>query len=234
MPRKVGRALEAAVRGERGAERGERAEATLLSAPRRRILEVLCARPVLAASQIARRAEMATTTVQWHLGKMEEAGYVASERRGRTRLYYPVGLIAREDVPLLEVLGQGLPRDIYRHLSRQTGASQRDLAEALGATQQAVHRAVSKLTNRGLVASVEDGRFIRYYPTPLLADRREATAARGKAFLEHILQRVEREASSAEVHRKTDTQLIVDLRGGSGAGALRILADPFATVLQDL
>jgi DNA-binding transcriptional ArsR family regulator len=234
MPRKVGKALEEAVHGPRGDERAQRAEAVILSKPRRRILEVLCARPVLSLSQIARRTGMGSTTCRWHLGKMAEAGYVASVKRGRTLLFYPVGLVERDDVPLLEALGRGTTREVYLHLTRHPGLSQRELTEALGVTQQAVHRAASKLLALRLLTTVENGRFVRYYPTSLLAERRESMHPRGEAYLSHILKRVEREVSEARVHRMTDTQLVVDFRGPSGTGALRILADPFASVLQDL
>ncbi len=104
----------------------------------------------------------------------------------------------------------------------------------MGLTQQAIHRAASRLIDLRLLSAVEDGRLVRYYPTPLLADLREGHRGRGKAYLSNLLKRVEREVSQTNVHRMTDTQLVVDIPAPSGTGALRILADPFGSVLQDL
>lgn len=58
----------------------------LASAPRRRILAYL-AHAELSAGQIASRFEMSKAAVSQHLGVLENAGLIASEKRGQFVFY---------------------------------------------------------------------------------------------------------------------------------------------------
>jgi DNA-binding transcriptional ArsR family regulator len=93
--------------GRRAAEPDIAAAGALLGdRARAEILQALCEREGLPASELARRAGVTAATASAHLSRLREAGWVAFEVRGRLRLYR---IASRHVAALLEVAARIAP-----------------------------------------------------------------------------------------------------------------------------
>ena len=73
-----------------------------------------------------------SVTVRYHLGRLEKAGKVASNRHGFYRYYFPAGLFQDNEKNLLEVLSHETARDIVMFVIEQKSPTQSEIAEEFG------------------------------------------------------------------------------------------------------
>lgn len=229
MPRGLGRAMEKAIAGDEGETPPGARESLLMHPQRRELFRLLCLRPYATAGELGRQAGLSANAVRWHLKRMEAADLVLRDTGGT---YHPRDFIDPRDVPLFRVLGEGGTRDVFRAILEAPGSTQREVCEALGVSRQSVFKSASVLERHRLVSSIEDGRYKRYYPTDLLAKRREAHRPRAKAFKDGFLKRLESGGLAPHVLRSTDRQLLVRISRGKSAEVVELPLDPFATVLE--
>ena len=104
----------------------------------------------------------------YHLDRLERAGFVASERGGLHRCYFPVGTVAREARKGLGALKADTTRSIAEFLVTRPGATQSELCEALRLTPSAASKQVSKLEEAGLVRRERDWKTVHLHPTEAL------------------------------------------------------------------
>lgn len=230
MPRGIGRALVKALAHEEGKVPPEARESLLMHPQRRELFRLLCLRPCATAGALARQAGLSANAVRWHLERMAGANLVV--RDAEARHYYPRGFIDPTDGTLFRVLAEGGTRDVFRATLEAPGSTQREIAEALGVSRQAVFKSASILETHKLLTSIEDGRFRRYYPTGLLFQRREAHRPRAKAFAEGLLKQLQAGGLTPHVLRRTDRQLLVRIARGKAAETIELTLDPYTTVLQ--
>ncbi len=106
-------------------------------------------------------------TAQYHLGRLETAGKVTSNRRGLFRYYFPSGIFQDNEKNLLEVLSHETARDILIFMIERKNPTQTDIVDAIGVSAASVSWHTKKLVDLGIVAEVREGRFKRYH---VLAD----------------------------------------------------------------
>lgn len=228
MPRGIGRAMEKAIASDEGEAPPEARESLLMHPQRRELFRLLCQRPCATAGELARQSGQSANAVRWHLQRMAAADLVV--REGTT--YHPKGFIDPKDRPLFRLLAEGGSRDVFRAIADAPGLTQREVCEALGLSRQSVFKAASVLEAEKVIASIEDGRYRRYYPTDLLKRRREAYASRARAFADALVKRLQVGGLAPHVLRRTDEQLLVRISRGKSAEVLDLPLDPFATALE--
>lgn len=229
MARRVGRALEKALASEQGEARPEVRESLLMHPQRRELFRLLCARPCATVGELAREAGLSSNAVRWHLERLAAANLIV---RGPPATYYAVGFIDPKDGPLFRVLAEAGARHAFRAILEAPGTTQHELCAALGVSRQSVFKSTSVLERHGLATSIRDGRFRRYYPTELLAVRREAHRVRAKAFSDALVKRLEANGLTPKVLRSTDRELLVRIARGKSAEVLDLPLDPFTTALE--
>lgn len=229
MPeRGLGRALRKALAGEKEEALPPKGEALLLNEPRRRILEFLCERPCLTPGAAARALNLSPNAVAWHVEKLQDAGYLAAASGDAA---YPAGLLPPGDVALFSLLAQDTARGTLVAVFAQPGRTQEEVADHVGAARQTVSRALGELERSGLISVVRDGRVHRYFPTPLLAKRREANAKRALAFSDAVLARLQAERVAPQVLRRNAGEILVRLGDQPRAPFLHLRTDPYAALL---
>jgi DNA-binding MarR family transcriptional regulator len=229
MPeRGVGKALRKALSGEKEEAATPRGEALLLNEHRRAVFEFLCLKPCATPGSVAGALQLSPNAVAWHVQKLVEGGFL---RRGAGEEAYPDGLIHPADGPVFQMLGRDMARRVLLAVMEEPGQSLEPLADVVEATRQTVGRAVGALARLGFVSVVRDGRANRYYPTELLAKKRDANGKRVRNFCENLLRRIESEGLKAQVLRRSEQAMIVRLGDRQAAPVLRVGTDPYATVL---
>jgi DNA-binding MarR family transcriptional regulator len=229
MPeRGVGRALRAALAGQKRETAKPAGEALVLNEHRRAVLEFLCRKPCATASAIARALDLSPNAVAWHVQKLLEGGYLA---KALTEAAYPAGLIPSTDAPLFGLLLQESHRAALLAVLNAPGLHQEEAAEASKLARQTIARALQELEQAGLVSVVRDGRTNRYFPTDLLAQRRDANSKRALAFSDAILARLRAEGLQPQVLRRNAAELLVRLGDRPPAPVLHLRTDPYQTLL---
>lgn len=125
--------------------------------------------PGISLSDVAAKTGLGWGTVNYHLDRLERGGFVTSERANGRRAYFPVGAVPKDDRASLGALRQDTTRNVASFVQERPGATQTELAEALGLTASAASKQVSKLESIGLVRREREHKLVRLHPGPNLA-----------------------------------------------------------------
>jgi predicted transcriptional regulator len=235
MPKGVGKALEKAIATKEKKPPKKREGETkfeFMNASRRRIFEYLCRNPASSVSAISKVTGISIHSVNWHLRRLIESDYLHKTSRGKKTVYYPLNLIHTHDIPIFEILNIKKAKDILLIITDKNGISQSEICKILGLKHQAVIWYTKKLIKLGLITSLEDGKFRRYYPTELLREKKDDNAKRVKLFKNQIINRIQGEMLTSTIIRSTDDKLVIRISQGKNKVVLTIHTNPFVTILS--
>ena len=236
MAKGVGKALEKALTKKEATspheERGYKGKFEFGNANRRDIFSYLCFHPCSHLSLISAALSLSIHTGSWHLRRLEDEEYITKARVGKKTVFYPSNMIHSEDVNIFESLNNDKAKAIYIAILEYGGINQQDICRKLGLKHQAVIWYTRKFESLGLIHSVEDGKFRRYYTTDLLKKKMDENASRMKIFRKDLLNRFRKEMLSPEVLRSTNDKLVVKISGGKDKAVLTLHTNPYFTVLM--
>lgn len=135
---------------------------------RDRVYKLIQENPGLGLSQISQITGLGWGTTVYHLDRLERVGFVASERGGLHKCYFPVGTVAKETRKGIGALKADTTRSIAAFLVSKPGATQTELCEALGLSASAASKQVSKLEEAGLVRREREWKTVRLIPNETL------------------------------------------------------------------
>lgn len=111
--------------------------------------------------EIAERFELTHPTVMYHLGVLEDEGYVLSTLWGKRRVHFDTqGHFTLWEREILAILALQEARAILEHVATHPGAFPRQIARELGISETTVKRYVPELL-RLYVLQEEEGSFRR-------------------------------------------------------------------------
>lgn len=127
------------------------------------------ATPGVHLKQLSEEFGMKTSSILWHIRKLESAELVKSERVNGYRVFYPVegGIEIKRVSRALAALQNDNALRIYQHIHNHPGAQAAPLADRLDMHGGTARWHLRKLRDHGLLDELiqEDGS--RFYPTPL-------------------------------------------------------------------
>lgn len=138
------------------------------NAHRDRVYKLIQEAPGKGVSEIAKETGLGWGTTVYHLDRLERAGFVAAERGGLHKCYYPVGTLAKEDRKGMGALKADMTRSIAAFLVQRPGATQSELCAALGLSPSAASKQVTKLEEAGLVRREREWKTVRLLPAASL------------------------------------------------------------------
>jgi DNA-binding transcriptional ArsR family regulator len=236
MAKGVGKALEAAIspkeKKEISGSEKKSIKFEFMNANRREIFQYLCIHPCSYSSMISRATSLSLHTVNWHLRRLLESEYVSKFLSGKKTVFYPTEMISLSDIPILELLNTEKARAIYIQIAQNNGIFQKELCGILQLNHQAVIWYTKKLELLGLITSLEDGKYKRYYPTQLLKTKKNENEKRMKQFQERLQDKFQRENLHPSVIRSTNDKLVVRISQGSTKAVLTLSTNPFVSVLS--
>jgi predicted transcriptional regulator len=231
--RRVGKALEKAIGADESSSKQEaKSKAHMMNPVRREVFEHICRFPCTTVSRISKGIGRSIHTVEWHLRKLMTAGLVSESRTSGLNIFYPQGIIDKQDIPLLMLLNDPKVRDVFLYIVENPGCPQSDLMSGLGISHQSAGRITQKLYKMNLISRVDDGKFRRHYPTDLLVTRREESIDKGKKFKTFVIDRLRSEGLKPEVMRSGVSEVTIQIAQGREKAVLRLGCDPYFTVLQ--
>jgi predicted transcriptional regulator len=231
----IGKALEKAIstngKKPESALKSEHGKYELLNKNRQEILQFLCIHPCCYSTMISTSLGISLHACNWHLRRLIESDYISKKTLGKKTVYYPVNMIAIKDIPILQILNVEKAKSIYIAILDKDGITQKEICEKLTLNHQAVIWYAKKLEILGLISSLEDGKYRRYYPTGLLQKKKDENTKRLKNFKDDMIQRFKKERLAPTVLRSTEDKIVVRISKGGKKAVLTLFTDPFVSVL---
>ncbi|HKU48409.1 MAG TPA: winged helix-turn-helix transcriptional regulator [Nitrososphaera sp.] len=112
--------------------------------------------------QIRNEIGISMGTAQYHLGRLEKAGKVTSNRHGFYRYYFPAGLFKDNEKNLLEILSHETARDIVMFIIEQKSPTQAEIAARIGVSAASVSWHVTRLVSFKVIKEFREGKYKRY------------------------------------------------------------------------
>jgi predicted transcriptional regulator len=128
----------------------------------RNILMFIQEHPGCHLRQIRNEMGISMGTAQYHLGRLEKDGKVASNRHGFYRYYFPAGVFQDNEKNLLEVLSHETARDIVMFIIEQKSPTQTEIAEKIGVSPASISWHVARLVQFQIVSEIREGKYKRY------------------------------------------------------------------------
>lgn len=137
------------------------------------ILECLRCRPGMNLRQLGRALGLGVTSVQFHIGRLENHGLVATRtsEKGRETLCFRPDDVSLWDRPETRILfGRGPARDLAVHLAENPMTNVAAAAEAIGVSVYTVRRHIRVLEEHDLVERLRVNRDVLYHAEPELEE----------------------------------------------------------------
>jgi predicted transcriptional regulator len=126
------------------------------------ILSYIREHPGCHLRQIRTKLGISMGTAQYHLGRLEKAGKITSNRHGFYRYYFPAGLFQDNEKNLLEVMSHETARDIVMFIIEQKNPTQTEIAERIGVSPASISWHVARLMQYQIISEVREGKYKRY------------------------------------------------------------------------
>lgn len=236
MSKGVGKALEAAIslkdKKEGPGYTGKIVKFEFMNKNRQDIFQYLCIHPCSYSSMISKASSLSLHTVSWHLRRLLESEYISNSNQGKKNVFYPTEMISRSDIPVLAILNNEKAKTMYIQIAQNGGISQGEICTNLKLRHQAVIWYTNKLEDLGLITSLEDGKYRRYYPSDLLQRKKNENEKRTKIFRERLLDKFQRENLRPVLIRSNEDKFVVRISKGTSKTVLTLNTNPFVTVLS--
>lgn len=204
----------------------------LMNSTRRRILQYLSRYPCIHQNEIAKTMGLSLNNARWHLGKLVENGYLSTSRIGKKRVFYPTGLIELDDIGILTLVNNKKTSRIFPIISSTPGITQKEISNLTKIKPQSLIEKLKLFEKNGLIASVHDGSYRRYYPTELIKAREKTNHKRFKEFRQIMLKVLVRDGVNPNIIRTTDRNIHIQITAGKAKSDLILYLNPFIRFLE--
>lgn len=133
---------------------------------RKAVLEYVRARPGVSIKEVQETQQIAWGTAVYHLHRLEQGGYLVSEKTGRMHRYWERNTPEARTRLAAAVLMDKTPRDLADAVQAQPGIRQKTLCEALGISKPVASKYLQRLEKEALVEVRPAGNAKQYYPGP--------------------------------------------------------------------
>ncbi len=129
------------------------------------IFEAIRDDPGLCASEVSERVDAAWGTTVYHLQVLEDHHLITSMKHGRHRRFFENGGTHTGRKDLLATLQNDTTSRVLDTVLEEPGLAQKEIAERVDLTPQALAWHMKRLLNVGMVEKERDGRVVRHFPT---------------------------------------------------------------------
>lgn len=141
---------------------------------RAELVELVEENPGLSQGELCEAVDAGWGNTTYHLQRLEQAGFLRSEKQGHHRRFYRAGEVESEQIEALGVLKNENANKIARYLVEEPGCNQKQVCEALDISPSLAHKWISRLEDNDLVTSEREWRSKHYEPCEQLPELVEA------------------------------------------------------------
>lgn len=206
---------------------------TLTMNPRRQeIFQYLCQYPCTRLARIGKDLDLSMASAKWHLEKLAEKEFIAKHEVAGETVYCPIDMINESDIRVLAVVNHERGTPVLRAIIQNPGITLNDLCKKVQLNPRTVLRHAGEMEHLGLVETIKDGKFKRFYKTGHIEKVNEGYRKKAGKFRKHILKMLKGDGVSPKVVRATDRSLHVKITTGTKKSVLELNCQPFASVME--
>lgn len=172
-------------------------------------------------SKISDLLQTSSSTLSWHLKRLEESGYLRSIKFSGKRIYYPASLRTELAEEIIQIFSNETARKIFLFILNQPDVDCYPLNIARSLDPPLHHETVryhlDRMKKAGLVEMRKEGKTILVSPGPEAYRLKEhGTATMGEEFVDFLLKNLRRDCLYPEVMEQTADKLVlrIDCPGG--------------------
>lgn len=189
---------------------------------RQAIFQYLCRYPCRHVRAIERDLKLKIPTVLWHLGKLQEKGFLSSASFKSRKVFYPAGLISQSDVAVFALLENNNVRKICAALIEKGDLSQKEIIAIADTYQQSAGWYLNQLKDFGIVETKKEGRYTIFSMTSRLEEIKEHCTVLWDDFKSDLLVRLQKDGVAPKVTRDDVRGIIIHIDSGSKKFSLKI------------
>jgi DNA-binding MarR family transcriptional regulator len=140
---------------------------------REMLFNLVDSNPGIGLAQLADQSGLGWGTTVYHLGRLEQGGFISSMKNGQNRHFFKNGHPAAQQKKAIAVLKNDTAAQLARYLMATPGATGKTIANGLGIAAPTVTKYVKRLEEEGLVETLREGRSKIVQPTTLLVSAME-------------------------------------------------------------
>jgi len=211
----------------------ERESSVLMNPSRQQLFRYLCRYPCSYLSEIARSMGISPPTAKWHLDKLCRGGLVQAHKIGKKTVYYPMDMVGPSDVPVLALMNHPQTKRLFLGITKEPGLTQKELSKLLEVRHQVVIWHATRLQEVGLITTVLDGRYTRYFPSTTLKELVQKHNKRAKTFRESLLRALTYDGVAPKIVRTSSKTITLQITSGTKRKSITLDTSPFTSVLKE-
>lgn len=137
---------------------------------RESLFQLVTENPGIGLQELANQSGLGWGTTVYHLGRLEQGGFISSMKNGQSRHFFKNGHPAASSKKAIAVLKNHTASDVARFLMSTPGATQTTISSRLGIAPPTVTKYIKRLEAEGLVETLKEGRSKIVQPTTALIE----------------------------------------------------------------
>lgn len=202
-----------------------------ISGNRREILETLYNYPASSVSKVSREVDLTPNTVKWHLAALKRNEYINEDRVDNRSIFYPLNFVDSAEVHMLAILNDDTCSDIFSHVYRQPGKTQKELKTELGLTQNTAGYFLRKLTHIGVLEEKQNGKFKFYYPSKLVQKKIEDRMGKSMEYTSYLFSRLRSDGMEAGDAKLSGDVIAFKIRYRKNEETMSFRVNPFLSLV---
>jgi len=135
---------------------------------RRRVLELIEARPGISIREIARRLETTWPNAKYHASRLQASGQINTRVLGRHRVCFPTSIADSMVVEARALLAEPTARRVAVFVTHHPGGGVQDVVRGTQLSQRVVYYHLKRLLEAGLVEHSNESRYGGLRPSATL------------------------------------------------------------------
>jgi len=206
---------------------------TLTMNPRRQeIFQYLCRYPCTRLAKIGKDLDLSMAAAKWHLEKLAEKEFISKHEISGETVYCPTDMMDKPDIKLLAAVNHERGTPVLRVIIQNPGITLKELCKMVQLNPRTVLRHAAEMERLGLIETIKDGKFKRFYKTERIEKVNDGYRKRAAKFRRSILKRLKGDGVSPKIVRATDRALHVKIIAGMQKSVLEVNCQPFASVME--
>jgi len=201
----------------------------LMNPTRMKVYIYLCQNPCDHTRGIARAIDTSLTTVNWHLGQLQEYEYLETKMMNRKKSYWPAGMLRPEDAELASCMRQKIVADILKIICRCPEIRQNEIVRKMAMKQQNIDFWLKKMVACGILERKGKGIGTTFQFSKSLAGKVKNYDKTARTYSKIILELLYNDGLMPKNARFKGSRLGVDIKLPSGKKRIHIECSPLAS-----
>ena len=200
----------------------ESGQTYMMNPTRQAIFQYLCRFPCKHIRAMEKDLKLKLPTLIWHLRLLEKNGFITSAPFRHRKVFYPTGLIPKNDIPIFALLENAKVRNIAAALYKNKELTQKEIMILSDTYQQSVQWYLAQMKELSLINYTKKGRNTIYTDTGRIEEVKEHCNVLYDDFIKDLMIKLRKDGVAPKVIREDAKGTIIQLDLGERKHSLKI------------